>query len=72
MAMGKEKSAKSVTFAKGGSNKMASQMKTGTQVPGQSAQMGRGGGMFAKGGPSGKVGKQKGSVPAKPGVTASN
>jgi hypothetical protein len=51
---------------------MASQMKTGTQVPGQSAQMGRGSGMFDKGGPSGKVGKQKGSVPAKPGVTASN
>ena len=73
MAMSKEKSAKSVVFAKGGSNKMAPQMKTGTQVPGQSAQMGRGtAGFGAKGGPSGKVGKQKGSVPAKPGVTASN
>jgi hypothetical protein len=70
--MGKEKSSKNTVFAKGGSNKMASQMKTGTQVPGQSAQMGRGSGMFAKGGPSGKVGKQGKSVPAKPGVSASN
>jgi len=72
MAMGKEKSSKNATFAKGGSGKMFSQMKTGTQVPGQTAQMGRGSGKFAQGGPSGKVGKQKGSVPAKPGVSASN
>lgn len=73
MAMGKEKSSKNVTFVKGGpSGLVGKQMKTGTQVPGQSAQMGRGSGKFAQGGPSGKVGKQKGSVPAKPGVSASN
>jgi hypothetical protein len=73
MAMGKEKSSKNVTFVKGGTTKQAGkQMKTGTQVPGQTAQMGRGSGMFAKGGPSGKVGKQGKSVPAKPGVSASN
>ena len=73
MAMSKEKSSKNVVFAKGGSNKMAPQMRTGTQVPGQSAQRGRGSAGFgAKGGPSGLVGKQKPSVPAKPGVTASN
>ena len=72
MAMGKERSSKNAVFAKGGSNKMAPQMKTGTQVPGQSAQMGRGGGKFAQGGPTGKVGKQKPSVAAKPGVSASN
>lgn len=71
MAMGKEKSSKNVVFAKGGSNKMAPQMKTGTQVPGQSAQMGRGGGSFAKGG-SGKMAKQGAARPAKPGVSASN
>jgi hypothetical protein len=72
--MGKEKSSKSAVFAKGGKTGFAGkQMKTGTQVPGQSAQMGRGSAGFgAKGGPSGKVGKQKGSVPAKPGVSASN
>lgn len=71
MAMGKQLSSKKVTFVKGGSNKMAPQMKTGTQVPGQSASMGRNG-KVAQGGPSGKVGKQKPSVAAKPGVTASN
>jgi len=71
MAMGKEKSSKNVVFAKGGNNKMAPQMKTGTQVPGQSAQMGRGGGSFAKGG-SGKMAKQGAARPAKPGVSASN
>jgi hypothetical protein len=71
MGMGKEKSSKNAVFAKGGSNKMAPQMKTGTQVPGQSAQMGRGGGSFAKGG-SGKMAKQGAARPAKPGVSASN
>lgn len=71
MAMSKEKSSKNVVFAKGGSNKMAPQMKTGTQVPGQSAQMGRGGGMFAKGGSAKMAGKGV-ARPAKPGVTASN
>jgi hypothetical protein len=65
MAMGKEKSSKNVTFVKGGSAKMAPQMKTGTQVPGQTAQMGRGGGMFAKGG-SAKMAPKTGSKPAKP------
>jgi hypothetical protein len=50
---------------KGGPNKMAPQMKTGTQVPGQSAQMGRGSGMFAKGG-SAKMAPKTGSKPAKP------
>ncbi len=65
MAMGKEKSSKNVTFVKGGSNKMAPQMKTGTQVPNQSAQMGRGSGMFAKGGSS-KMAPKTGSKPAKP------
>jgi hypothetical protein len=71
MGMGKEKSSKNAVFAKGGSNKMAPQMRTGTQVPGQSAQMGRGGGSFAKGG-SGKMAKQGAARPAKPGVSASN
>ena len=65
MAMGKEKSSKNVTFVKGGGNKMMKQMKTGTQVPDQSAQMGRGGGMFAKGG-SAKMAPKPGSKPAKP------
>lgn len=65
MAMGKEKSSKNVTFVKGGPNKMAPQMKTGTQVPGQSAQMGRGSGMFAKGG-SAKMAPKTGAKPAKP------
>jgi hypothetical protein len=71
MGMGKEKSSKNAVFAKGGSNKMAPQMRTGTQVPGQSAQMGRNGGSFAKGG-SGKMAKQGAARPAKPGVSASN
>lgn len=72
MAKSKELSSKSASFAKGGSGKMFGQMKTGTQKPGQSAQMGRGSGKFAQGGPSGKVGNQRPSVSAKPGVTASN
>jgi hypothetical protein len=71
MGMGKEKSSKNAVFAKGGSNKMAPQMRTGTQVPVQSAQMGRNGGSFAKGG-SGKMAKQGAARPAKPGVSASN
>ena len=73
MAMSKQLSTKSVTFVKGGpTGLVGKQTKTGTQVPGQSAQMGRGGGKFAQGGPTGKVGKQKPSVAAKPGVSASN
>jgi hypothetical protein len=63
--MAKEISSKSVTFAKGGTNKMAPQMKTGTQVPGQSAQMGRGTGKFAVGGTT-KMAAQGSSMPAKP------
>ena len=68
----KEMSKKNVTFVKGGpTGLVGKQSKTGTQVPGQTAQMGRNG-KVAQGGPSGKVGKQRGSVAAKPGVTASN
>jgi hypothetical protein len=63
--MAKEISSKSVTFAKGGTNKMAPQMKTGTQVPGQSAQMGRGTSKFAVGGTT-KMAAQGSSMPAKP------
>jgi hypothetical protein len=58
----KMKSSKSATFAKGGSGKMFGKMSTGTQKPGQSADMGRGGGKFAKGG----GGKMFGKQPAKP------
>ena len=73
MGMGKEMSSKNVVFAKGGKTGLVGkQTSTGTQVPGQSAQMGRGSGKFAQGGPTGKVGKQKPSVSAKPGVSASN
>ena len=46
----KEMSSKPMTFAKGGSGKMFGKMSTGTQVPGQTASMGRGGGKFAAGG----------------------
>jgi hypothetical protein len=70
--MGKQLSSKATTFVKGGKTGLVGkQSKTGTQVPGQTAQMGRNG-KVAAGGPSGKVGKQKGSVAAKAGMTASN
>jgi hypothetical protein len=68
--MAKEISSKSVTFAKGGTNKMAPQMKTGTQVPGQSASMGRNG-QIAKGGGSKMAGKGMARA-AKAGATVSN
>lgn len=68
--MAKEISSKSVTFAKGGTNKMAPQMKTGTQVPGQSASMGRNG-QIAKGGGNKMAGKGMARA-AKAGMTASN
>ena len=72
MAKSKEISSKSVKFVKAGpTGLVGKQAKTGTQVPGQTAQMGRNG-QVAKGGKTGLVGKQRGSVPAKPGVTASN
>lgn len=54
----KQKSCKSVTFAKGGSGKMFGKQSAGSQKSGQTAQAGKGGGKFAKGG-SGKMwGKQ--------------
>ena len=68
--MAKEISSKSVTFAKGGTNKMAPQMKTGTQVPGQSASMGRNG-QIAKGGGNKMAGKGSARA-AKAGATVSN
>lgn len=72
MAMGKQLSSKNVPGVKAGpTGLVGKQIKTGTQVPGQTASMGRNG-KVAQGGPSGKVGKQKPSVAAKPGVTASN
>lgn len=70
--MSKEISSKSVVMAKGGpTGQVGKQTKTGTQVPGQTASMGRNG-KVAQGGPSGKVGKQKPAVAAKAGLTASN
>lgn len=64
MAMSKEISSKSMVFAKGGSNKMAGKQSAGTQVPGQTASMGKGGGKFAAGGKTKMAGKQSAS-PAK-------
>lgn len=57
MAMGKEKSSKSMTFAKGGSGKMSGRNTAGPQVPGQTAQMGKNGGKFAAGGKAKMAGK---------------
>lgn len=72
MAMGKQLSSKNVPGIKAGpTGLVGKQTKTGTQVPGQTASMGRNG-KVAQGGPSGKVGKQRPSVASKPGVTASN
>jgi hypothetical protein len=68
--MAKEISSKSVTFAKGGTNKMFPQMKTGTQVPGQTASMGRNG-QIAKGGGNKMAGKGAARA-AKAGATVSN
>ena len=50
----------------GPSGKMQSKMSTGTQKPGQSAQEGRGGGKFAKGGGSGGMAKKTGVKEATP------
>jgi len=72
MAMGKQLSSKNVPGVKAGpTGLVGKQTKTGTQVPGQTASMGRNG-QIAKGGPTGKVGKQKSGVAAKAGMTASN
>ena len=72
MAMSKQLSSKNVPGVKGGpTGLVGKQIKTGTQVPGQTASMGRNG-QVAKGGPTGKVGKQKPAVAAKAGMTASN
>lgn len=69
--MAKTMSKSSPAFAKGGpSGLVGKQKSTGTQKPGQTAQMGTGGGKFAKGGPSGKVGNQVGSMPAKAGISS--
>jgi len=57
MAMGKEMSSKSMTFAKGGSGKMSGKNTVGTQVPGQTAQLGKNGGKFATGGKTKMAGK---------------
>lgn len=49
----KTRSKSSPKFVDAGGHKMSSQNSSGTQISGQSAQMGRGGGKFAKGGRSG-------------------
>ena len=64
MMKNKEISSKSMTFAKGGSGKMAGKQTVGTQTPGQTASMGKSGGKFAKGGTAKMAGKQS-SMPAK-------
>ncbi len=56
-------------FVRGGSGKMAGKGSVGPQVPGQTAQMGRGGGKFAKGG-SGKMAGRTGAAPMPPGKSA--
>lgn len=69
--MAKEISSKSVTFARGGpTGLVGKQCKTGTQVPGQSASMGRNG-QIAKGGGNKMAGKGMARA-AKAGMTASN
>jgi hypothetical protein len=65
----KQKSSKSVTFAKGGSGKMFGKQSAGTQKPAQTAQAGKGGGKFAKGG-SGKMFGKQSTGKQKPGQTA--
>jgi hypothetical protein len=70
MAKGKEMSSKGTSFAKGGSTKMFGKQSAGTQVPGQTASMGRNG-KIAQGG--GKKMAGKGAArPAKAGATVSN
>lgn len=63
--MSKQKSMKSVAGVRGGSTGMFGKQSSGTQVPGQTAQMGSGGGKFASGGSTKMAGKQTAS-PAKP------
>jgi hypothetical protein len=71
MAKGKEISSKPFPMIKAGpTGLVGKQSKTGTQVPGQTAQMGRNG-QVAKGGGNKMAGKGA-ARPAKPGVTASN
>lgn len=62
MKKSKVMSSKAGNFAKGGGKKMVGKMSTGTQVPGQTASMGRGGGKWAKGGGHKMVGKQKATM----------
>ncbi len=54
----KTKSKSSPKFVDAGGNRMSGKNSAGPQVPGQSASMGRGGGNFAKGGPSGRMSKK--------------
>lgn len=73
MAKSKEISSKKTTFVKGGKTKMFGQQHAGPDRAGETSGTKAGsGGKWAKGGPSGKVGNQRPSVPAKAGVTASN
>jgi hypothetical protein len=59
MAKSKQLSVSNKQFVHGGKNKMASKGSAGPQVPGHSAQMGHGGGKFAKGGTTKMFGPQK-------------
>lgn len=54
------------SFAKGGSGKMSGKNSAGTQVSGQSAQLGRSSSKFAAGGKGKMFGKQSAS-PREPG-----
>jgi hypothetical protein len=70
MKMGtKQKSISSKKFVRGGSGSMHGKQTVGTQVPGQSAQQGSGGGKFAKGGSGTMHGKQS-ARPQAPGKTS--
>jgi hypothetical protein len=64
-AKSKQKTSRSTPPVTGGSTPMFGHISTGTQKPGQSASMGRGGGKFAKGGSGHMSGKNK-VKPAKP------
>jgi len=52
---GKTTKKSSPKFVDAGGHKMSGKNSAGPQTPGQSAQMGRGGGRFASGGGSGKM-----------------
>lgn len=56
---------RSFPAVRGGKAKMAGKMATGTQRPGQSAQLGRGGGKWGSGGSGHMFGKSS-VKPAKP------